>query len=97
MKNEVQYIRDQTPKKRACSGLLELRFLCAIIGVLILVEESFHIGQKINSCRSAVIFENDDADWRVYRDLPIILALRIPALIAAACLVVGVRKVSHYL
>lgn len=93
MKNEVQYYQDQTPRRKKFSDLLELRFLCLIIGILILVEEAIQIGQKVNHCRSAIVLEDDDADWLLYRDLPIILALRIPALIAAAFLINGVRKV----
>lgn len=92
MKNN--YHDEPPPVKRTCAGILELRCLCLLIGLVIVVEESFQIGQKINTCRSAVIFESDDANWRVYRDLPIILALRIPALITAIFLVVGVRKVG---
>lgn len=82
------------PKPKKCADFLELRYFCMLLGILIFTEEAFQIGQKVNYCRSAVIEEDDNVDWFVYRDLPVVLALRIPALIAAASLINGVRKVS---
>lgn len=76
-------------------SVITLRHLCMVIGSLILFEEGWQIGKKINHCSSAVNFEDEEADWCLYRDLPIILALRVPAFLAAAILVYGVKWVNR--
>lgn len=85
---------DQLETVRTWKDVITLRHFCIALGSLICLEEGFHIGQKLNSCKASSNFDDDESEWCTYRDLPIILALRIPAIIAAALLVVGAKKVS---
>lgn len=91
-RDQISPYDDSLPKswKSYCT----LQYSCIVVGILFLADESFQIGQKINHVLSSQHLENKEADFMSYRDLPIVLSLRIPALIAALFLMLGARKVK---
>lgn len=82
------------PLPKPWKSYFTLQYFCICIGMIFFADESFQIGQKLNHVLSSQHLENDEADFMAYRDLPIVLSLRIPALIAALFLMFGARKVN---
>uniref|UniRef100_A0A336L087 CSON001469 protein n=1 Tax=Culicoides sonorensis TaxID=179676 RepID=A0A336L087_CULSO len=96
--SESYYIRPyDDPLPKPWKSYFTLQNFCIFIGMLFLFEESFQIGQKINHLQSSLHVEDEEADFMSYRDLPIVLSLRIPALIAAVFLLFGARKAKSTL
>lgn len=98
----MSYDRDQIrpyddPLPKPWKSYCTLQYFCIFIGMLFFAEEAFQIGQKINHVQSSQHLENEDSDFMSYRDMPIVLSLRIPALIASIFLMFGARKVRFSL
>lgn len=93
MSNRDQIRPYDNPIPKHWTEYLNLQYFCILVGSLIVLEESMHIGHKVNDLKASLNFEDNEADFISYRDFPIILSLRIPGLIAAVFLVFGARKV----